>query len=46
MYLEAGNKQKAMVLFDSFCMTEPDLMLTSGVKYYMRQVREGTYQRG
>ena len=46
MYLEAGNKQKAMVLFDSFCMTEPDLILTSGVKYYMRQVREGTYQRG
>ena len=45
MYLEAGNKQKAMVLFDSFCMTEPDLMLTSGVKYYMRQVREGTYLR-
>lgn len=46
MYLEAGNKQRAMVLFDSFCMTEPDLMLTNGVKYYMRQIREGTYQRG
>ena len=43
MYLEAGNKAKGMALLDSFCMTEPDLMLTNGIKYYMRQVREGIY---
>lgn len=43
LYLENGNKQKAMFTFDSFCMTEPDLIITSGVKYYMNEVRMGTY---
>lgn len=43
LYLESGNIQKAMRTFDSFCMTEPDLIITSGVKYYMNEVRKGTY---
>ncbi|MBR1908025.1 tetratricopeptide repeat protein [bacterium] len=43
MYLEAGNKQKGVVVLDSFCMTEPDLLITGGVKYYINKVRDGTY---
>ena len=43
LYLEAGNKQKGIVTLDSFCMQEPDLLITSGVKYYIDKAKNGTY---
>ena len=43
LYLEAGNKSKGIVTLDSFCMEEPDLLLTGGVKYYINKARNGTY---
>lgn len=43
LYLEAGNKQKGIVILDSFCMDEPDLLITGGIKYYINKVKNGTY---
>jgi len=43
LYLESGNKQKGVVVLDSFCMEEPDLLITSGIKYYINKVRDGSY---
>jgi len=43
LYLETGNKAKGVFTLDSFCMTEPDLLITSGVKYYINKVRDGSY---
>ena len=44
MYIEAGNPKRGLAVLDNFCMCEPDLLITSGVKYYMKQLRMGIYE--
>lgn len=44
MYIEAGNKSLGMAVLDDFCLTEPDLIITLGVKYYMKEIRNDTYE--
>lgn len=43
MYAEKGDNQKALIVLDDFCMSEPDLIITKGVKYNMHLIKEGKY---
>lgn len=43
LYLESGEKTRGILTLDSFCMAEPDLLITNGVKYYINKVRDGSY---
>ncbi len=43
LYLESGEKTRGIVTLDSFCMSEPDLLITNGVKYYINKARDGSY---
>lgn len=43
LYLESGEKTRGLITLDSFCMSEPDLLITNGVKYYINKVRDGSY---
>lgn len=44
MYVESDNKKRGLIILDDFCLTEPDLMITSGIKYYMKEIKRGTYE--
>jgi len=44
MHIEAGNKGRGLAVLDDFCLTEPDLLITSGVKYYMKEIKNGNYE--
>lgn len=43
LYAENKNYKKALIVLDDFCMAEPDLLITPGVKYNMKLIREGKY---
>ena len=38
LYVETGDIQKGIMTLDDFCMSEPDLILTQGVRSYLRDL--------
>lgn len=38
LYIHSGNKLKGIMTLDDFCMSEPDLIITQGVKNYLRDL--------
>ena len=36
MLIEKGDKRNGMIMLDEFCSTEPDLIITSGIKQYLK----------
>lgn len=38
LYVYTGNKRAGMITLDSFCMSEPDLIITGGVREFLRDL--------
>lgn len=38
LYVNTGNKRAGIIELDSFCMSEPDLIITGGVRAYLRDL--------
>ena len=38
LYIENGQKRKGVVILDDFCMTEPDLIITQGIRKYLNEI--------
>lgn len=38
LYVETGKKRMGIMTLDEFCMSEPDLILTHGVRNYLRDL--------
>lgn len=41
LYVMSGNKRAGIIILDSFCMSEPDLIITGGVREYLRDLSQG-----
>ena len=41
LYVMTGQKRAGMITLDSFCMSEPDLIITGGVREYLRDLTQG-----
>lgn len=41
LYIENGDKQKGIMTLDDFCMSEPDLIITPGIRIYLRDLTRG-----
>lgn len=40
LYVNSGDIRAGIITLDSFCMSEPDLIITSGVRAYIRELTE------
>ena len=40
LYVSIGEKRAGMITLDSFCMSEPDLIITDGVRAYLHELSE------
>ena len=40
LYIYTGDKRAGMIALDSFCMSEPDLIITGGVREYLRELTQ------
>lgn len=40
LYVMTGQKRAGMITLDSFCMSEPDLIITNGVREYLRDLTQ------
>lgn len=40
LYIYSGDKRAGIIALDSFCMSEPDLIITDGVRQYLRELSE------
>jgi tetratricopeptide (TPR) repeat protein len=38
LYINSGNKRSGIITLDSFCMSEPDLIITGGVRAYLSEI--------
>ena len=38
LYINTGDKRSGIITLDSFCMSEPDLIITGGVREYLRSM--------
>lgn len=38
MLIESGDKRNGMIMLDEFCSAEPDLIITSGIKSYLKNL--------
>lgn len=38
LYVYTGNKRAGIITLDSFCMSEPDLIVTGGVREFLREI--------
>ncbi len=38
LYIQNGNKNTGITILDEFCNSEPNLMITAGVKNYIKQI--------
>lgn len=38
LYIKAGETRKGIILLDELCQEEPDLMITSAIKQYLKEV--------
>lgn len=38
LYIEKGDKQHGIIKLDEFCMQEPDLIITNGVRSYLKEL--------
>ena len=38
LYINSGNTRSGIITLDSFCMSEPDLIITGGVRAYLREI--------
>lgn len=38
LYVESGDKRLGIITLDDFCMSEPDLILTQGVRRYLQDI--------
>lgn len=36
LYIKTGDKRAGMITLDSFCLSEPELLITDGVKEYLK----------
>lgn len=41
LYVFSGEKRAGMITLDSFCMSEPDLIITDGVRSYLHELSSG-----
>lgn len=41
LYVFSGEKRAGMITLDSFCMSEPDLIITDGVRAYLHELSSG-----
>lgn len=37
LYIESGDVKRGIIILDEFAMSEPDLLITPAVKYYLKQ---------
>lgn len=37
LYIESGNSKRGITILDTFVATEPDLLITSAIKYYLKE---------
>ena len=40
LYIESGEKRMGIMTLDEFCVSEPDLILTHGVRNYLRDLTQ------
>lgn len=40
LYINSGDTRSGIVTLDSFCMSEPDLIITGGVRAYLNELTE------
>ncbi len=40
LYINSGEKRAGIIVLDSFCMSEPDLIITGGVRAYLREITQ------
>ena len=40
LYVMTGEKRAGMITLDSFCLSEPDLIVTGGIREYLRQLSQ------
>lgn len=38
LYISKGEKRKGIIILDDFCTTEPDLLITSAIRQYLKEV--------
>lgn len=38
LYIENGDVRRGIIKLDEFCMREPDLLITSGVRNYLKEI--------
>ncbi len=39
MLIESGNKRDGVIMLDEFCALEPDLIITGGIKSYLKNLK-------
>ena len=39
MLIESGNKRDGVIMLDEFCSLEPDLIITGGIKSYLKKLK-------
>ncbi len=40
LYIKSGEVRKGVIILDELCMSEPDLVITSAVKQYLKEITE------
>ena len=40
LYITSGEVRKGVIILDELCMSEPDLVITSAVKQYLKEITE------
>ncbi len=40
LLIESGNKRDGIIMLDEFCSAEPDLIITGGIKSYLKKINK------
>ena len=40
LLIESGNKRDGIIMLDEFCAAEPDLIITGGIKSYLKNINK------
>lgn len=38
LYVASGDTRRGIIILDEFCMSEPDLIITSGIRMYLKEL--------
>lgn len=38
LYIQSGQKRRGVIVLDDICLSEPDLLITSAIKQYLKEV--------